>query len=157
MRFDLKEMRAELGFTQAELSRLSGLSLPLIQKLEYGEGNPSLETLHKLGRVLGFEVKLTSCKPDWSVLVKAGVPLHGYAPYVGKVSLHRLLVEFKNAWSSELDQRHREALAALLLSLQTHYPSVWKRHFSRFNWPGVDEGRILKLSRLCFDGLQEIV
>lgn len=160
MKYDLKGRRTSLGLTQAQVSRISGISVPLIQKLEYGDGNPSLDTLRKLGQALGFEVKIEPTKPNWPLLIKAGIPLTGYPTYESEVTLYALLIEFTNAWREDLDSRHREALAAMLLSLQTHYPSVWKRHFSGFTWedlPELHSGRVLKLSRLCLAKLQHIL
>lgn len=49
----IRSARKRRGITQRELSRLSGVSLSLITKLEQGEyGHPRLETLHRLGTAL---------------------------------------------------------------------------------------------------------
>lgn len=50
--------RAVLGITQEQLSKLSGVGLKTIYKLEQGLGNPSLDTLEKVLDVLGLELSI---------------------------------------------------------------------------------------------------
>jgi len=50
--------RAVLGITQEQLSKLSGVGLKTIYKLEQGLGNPSLDTLEKVLDVLGLEFSI---------------------------------------------------------------------------------------------------
>ncbi len=47
-----------MGITQPHLSELAGISTNTLYKLERGQGNPSLDILHKLAEVLGMELKL---------------------------------------------------------------------------------------------------
>lgn len=156
----LKERRQALGFTQVELSQLSGVSLPLIQKLESGQGNPSWSTMIKLGEALGFELAVLTGQPDWGLLVKAGVPLHGFPDYRGPINPLKIAVEIHKAWNLTLDPRQREALAGFLFAIQRHYPSIWRRYFLRYadEIPEqFDPGRIIKLSRLALSGLCRVL
>ena len=54
----IKIRRKELGITQPHLAELANLSTNTLYKLERGQGNPSLDVVHKLTEVLGMEMKL---------------------------------------------------------------------------------------------------
>lgn len=57
----VKELRIQQGWSQADLSSLSGLSVKTIQRLEKGKGAPSLETAKALGAV--FDSHFSSFLP----------------------------------------------------------------------------------------------
>lgn len=59
----LRARRLELGVSQADLARLSGLSLHGLSDIETGKGNPTLETLLKLVQVLGLQILLKPTPP----------------------------------------------------------------------------------------------
>ena len=54
----LRERRLELGVSQVDLARLSGLSLHSVSDIETGKGNPTLDSLIKLLKVLGLVIRL---------------------------------------------------------------------------------------------------
>jgi len=60
----LRERRRELGVSQADLARLSGLSLHGLSNIETGKGNPSMETLLKVLQVLGLQILLKPSAPE---------------------------------------------------------------------------------------------
>jgi transcriptional regulator with XRE-family HTH domain len=61
----LRNARKRRGLTQRELSRLSGVSISLITKLEQGEyGQPRLETLHRLAAALRVPTSTLATGPD---------------------------------------------------------------------------------------------
>lgn len=49
--------RKELNIKQEYLSELSGIAIRTIRDLEKGKGNPSLDTIEKLMKILGFELQ----------------------------------------------------------------------------------------------------
>ena len=55
----IKERRRMLNVTQDMLADLSGVSLRTLKQFESGKGNPTLETLNKLGNALGMELTYT--------------------------------------------------------------------------------------------------
>ena len=59
----LRERRRELGVSQADLARLSGLSLHGLSDIETGKGNPTMETLLKVLQVLGLQILLKPTEP----------------------------------------------------------------------------------------------
>jgi transcriptional regulator with XRE-family HTH domain len=52
----IKERREALNVTQETLADLSGVGLRTLKQFERGKGNPTLQTLQKIGDVLGVEV-----------------------------------------------------------------------------------------------------
>lgn len=42
--------------TQTEFASLIGITLRQVREMESGKGNPTLETLNKIGRLFGFSV-----------------------------------------------------------------------------------------------------
>jgi transcriptional regulator with XRE-family HTH domain len=54
----IRKRRKELRITQPHLAELAKVSTNTLYKLERGQGNPSLDVLHKLAEVLGMELTL---------------------------------------------------------------------------------------------------
>lgn len=54
----IKQRREMLHVTQESLAEISGVGLRTLKQFESGKGNPTLQTLQKLGEVLGLEVSL---------------------------------------------------------------------------------------------------
>jgi transcriptional regulator with XRE-family HTH domain len=52
----VKARRESLNVTQESLAQLSGVGLRTVKQFERGKGNPTLQTLQKLGDALGLEV-----------------------------------------------------------------------------------------------------
>lgn len=53
----VKKIREEVGISQAELARLSGVKQQNISKIESGENrNPGIETLNALAKAMGRSV-----------------------------------------------------------------------------------------------------
>ncbi|WP_404980324.1 helix-turn-helix domain-containing protein [Chitinophaga pollutisoli] len=52
----VKSRRESLNITQETLAQLSGIALRTLKQFESGKGNPTLQTLQKLGDALGLEV-----------------------------------------------------------------------------------------------------
>lgn len=55
----IKGRRSVLRLQQADLAELSNVSLRTIIQIENGVGNPSIDTLNKIGEVLGYEIQFT--------------------------------------------------------------------------------------------------
>ena len=55
----IKARRESLHVTQEILAQLSGVSLRTLKQFESGKGNPTLQTLQKLGDALGLEITVT--------------------------------------------------------------------------------------------------
>ncbi|WP_117880503.1 helix-turn-helix domain-containing protein [Aureibaculum luteum] len=55
----IKARRDMLNVTQEMLADLSGVGLRTLKQFESGKGNPTLETLQKLGNALGMELTFT--------------------------------------------------------------------------------------------------
>ncbi len=55
----IKSRREMLQVTQETLAELSGVGLRTLKQFESGKGNPTLETLTKIGDALGMELSFT--------------------------------------------------------------------------------------------------
>ena len=53
-----------LHVTQESLAEISGVGLRTLKQFESGKGNPTLQTLQKLGEILGLEVCLQLKKKE---------------------------------------------------------------------------------------------
>jgi transcriptional regulator with XRE-family HTH domain len=58
----IKERRESLSVTQENLAVLSGVGLRTLKQFERGKGNPTLQTLQKLGDALGLEITISPKK-----------------------------------------------------------------------------------------------
>ncbi len=161
----VRNQRIELGLTQVELAAQAQIALPTLQQLEGGASNPSLDTLEKLGRVLGFAVELRKRSCDWDRLIELGLPLMSSAVCSKRESVlssEDLVSELRCALTeieADSDERKREALCALLLALSTHFPSFYKRHFKKNQKANalakMGTGRVIKLRRLALAKISE--
>lgn len=50
------EIRRSLGLTQASFAQITGLTTRQVAEIETGKGNPTLQTLKKIGSLFGFKV-----------------------------------------------------------------------------------------------------
>ena len=163
-----KEARTLQGFTQSELSARSGVSLPAIQIIERGDGNPSAETLSRLSDALGLVLELRAKNADWDLLALCGAPLTQITPRPSIRASRRLLRDQVLLAAAELSikspipdrERKMEALQAVLVALRDHYPAIFKSEFSKAElvqklMPKDLSGRIVRLRRLALANLAE--
>jgi transcriptional regulator with XRE-family HTH domain len=70
----LRRHRETRRLSLGDLSRMTGLSKTSLSRLETAEGNPSLETLWRVGRALGLSVGqlLEADEPDFARVLHAG-------------------------------------------------------------------------------------
>jgi len=130
----LSTRRELMGLTQGSLASASGVSLPTIQNLEAGKGNPSLQVLVPLLRSLGLEMELRHSPYDWDRLADLGAPLEERAKTAPSPRSLTLLIQNMKLAAVELKShpegrnRHQEALQALLIALRDHFPAVYAKH-----------------------------
>lgn len=163
----IKHTRHEKGLSQQQLASFSGISLASLQAIESGKSNPSLFLLEKILKTLGLDLKLSTKSADWELLCFWGVPLTSE-----KVKRTSNRDEFFN----ELIQacleiqgqdihvegvlRKKEAVQAMLLALQTHWPHYYKllskAPVIKAMTPKEVSGRHIKLRRVCLARLGEL-
>ena len=75
----VRAMRLKLNWTQSELAKSAGISLPSLVRLESGNGNPSLTVLLSLLKALGQAdgLELVFAAQDSPLLVAQGNKSHG--------------------------------------------------------------------------------
>lgn len=52
----VKRMRQISGLTQVQFAKHRGLSLLTLKNIESGKGNPTIETLNRIGQLFGLQV-----------------------------------------------------------------------------------------------------
>ncbi len=50
------DIRKSLGLTQEKFAELTGITKRQIAEIETGKGNPTIDTLHKIGKLFGFSL-----------------------------------------------------------------------------------------------------
>ncbi len=160
----IRSLRQQQNITQVDLAKLSGASLPTIQNIEAGKGNPTLDVLQKILSALNATLSIESAMPRWDLLASLGVPILQTQDFIVlEKSEARLLKELRPALSLSLQQlsdRERDALYATYLALQTHFPETFKRlHLKSARMTqlskATDPARILKLRRIAIRNLSE--
>jgi transcriptional regulator with XRE-family HTH domain len=163
----LRTIRQQLGTTQVELAYQSGISLPSIQNMEAGRGNPSIETLHAVAESLGLKLKFSAKSANWDNLAFLGAPLITLSPAIAVADLKSLLGTLKDAcvelrYSDQVPDQERklEALQALILALEGHFPKIFKKYCSSSTLicglkPTVITGKLIKLRRIAIARLAE--
>ena len=171
----LRSHRLRLGMTQSELSHLAGVSLPTLQILEGGRSNPSIETLTKLGEILGLSIELKASPCDWATLCELGLPLmknskpkaqsnnwntRGRSQKTVLVKeLLKALDEVVAEKANSENERKTDALSGLVLAIYEHYPSFFKKYLAK-NPHAIDLirapcGRVIKLKRIALAKVSE--
>lgn len=128
---ELKSYRQQRGLTQTALATKAGISLATIQNIEAGKANPELSTLTEICRVLGLELRLEPKVIDWESLIPYGLPLVSLKNMVPVRPHREALLKNLNGVCLQLEtvkptSREGMCLAAWLLALKDHYPSVWR-------------------------------
>lgn len=172
MRFDeMKRRRMRLKMTQAETAAAAGISVPTLQNIEAGRANPSLETLTGLLKVLGLRLEFVVQEPDWDGLIAYGLPttrssaveeagLPRRSPGTLAERLKSTALAIESAPGAAIPERLVEAFQALLVAIQTHFPSYYRTRLEKSEavrriYPKVISGRIIKLKRLALPILCE--
>ena len=156
----LKTSRLKAGLTQSELSYISGVSLPMIQLIEGGRGNPSIKTVEKILKPLGLRVDINQDEPNWDLLARCGLPIHAAHVINLSPSKKLLLSQLPSALEyinehlkTSEDMRKLEAVEALLFTIKHDYPSLYDKNLKQMKFsskytPQNPSGRHIKLRRI---------
>jgi len=146
--------RRFLGLTQQELAIQAGISLATLQNIERGRANPSLATIEALTRQLGLMLSLVPEAIDWELLIAAGVPLRCTEERCLPPSDMELVArEVRKATQQELSEREKRAIAAFLMAIVAHFPTVANRWYPtailRQFRNHFDDPEVIKLKRIA--------
>lgn len=61
----IKKRRTQLGLSQQDLAEFAEVGIATVKDIERGKGNPSLQTLQKLLRVLGLDISIEIKKTEY--------------------------------------------------------------------------------------------
>ena len=155
----LKRERKLRGLSQLALSKESSISLPMLQLIEAGKTNPSLETVRKLNQSLGLELSIT---PRFS-------PLEQFLAHLGLIQSEASTLTLKlnseklTLWIKEIQQdqgkenpRFEEAWTGFKLSMFEYFPSFAKRMRIDPIKTSIT-GKVIKLKRIALPQLIEIL
>jgi DNA-binding XRE family transcriptional regulator len=67
----MKAMRKMTGLTQAEFAAHRGVSRRVIQDIERGTGNPTVESLNSIGKLFGLQVGFVRLRRSEALLAPA--------------------------------------------------------------------------------------
>ncbi len=163
----IRKRRKTHGLSQIELAVKSGVSLPTIQLLEAGKGNPTLEILKKLERALGFTLEVSEEEPDWALLQKWILPvtvvedqeISPEKPLPKK--LLSQLWDAVEALSQIEDERVAEGVVAALYAFHRYYPLLFSYFFDEVGanriFTHYSKGRMIKLSRIAGAKMAEVL
>ena len=153
------------GWTQETLARKSGVSIPMIQLIEAGKTNASLNTVVQLAEVLDIECTLKA----------KGLLSERLAVFFGLISTSEIesrmflnpasllqLCENHSAELTQVDLRLKEAVEAILLCIVEYYPSFGKQILKNKVMKSLYHqmkitGRIIKMKRIALPKLIEIM
>lgn len=163
--FNIALKRHQVGLSQSKLAHEAGVSLPTIQNLEAGKGNPTLDVLEKVARALGESIEWLTPPIDWEEGSWLGIPLLGGKrrftgfPHPDRL-VHFLRRTFQNLKTVPLQERELQALGALLMALKQHFHRFYRDRvksevaeeiLSRVE----DDPKVLKLRRIALSRLAE--
>lgn len=64
----IKNRRIQLGLSQLDLAEFAEVGVATVKDIERGKGNPSLQTLEKLLRVLGLDMSIERKKMEYTYI-----------------------------------------------------------------------------------------
>lgn len=154
--------------TQVELASMTHISLPTLQNIEGGKANPSLHTLEQIFSFFGLDLTFSQKEIDWELLSFWGLPLlqrSNVNRQLGSVREFTHLIKLAcNSLLTDKDQsdykRKLDATQALLIAIQEHYPSTFRRYLEKSKvtndiLPKQIDERLIKLKRIALSFLSE--
>jgi|GEM_PF-4248047 len=163
----IRASRELLGLSQVELSKQSGVSLPMIQLIEAQRANPSFEVLSKLLSALGLELDLHPTQTAKERLVEAFGLVTGSGPTIHRLNRDRLklwiqqIIQESTANPSQkhvsehVPERIQESFEGLSLAIFEYYPTFFRTLC--LPEPGRITGRQIKLKRIALQTLIEVM
>jgi len=158
----VRKARRNLGYSQAELARHAGVGVATLQNIEGNRANPSINTLLAIFKVLGVGVRLEIKKAaarDWDEMAFLGCPIKAQRDLAGaKPASRSVLCEILRGLDPvDFNGREAKAIAAWLVALRDHFPSVWIDTPARLRAWASNQVPNLKLRRIALSRLAEFL
>lgn len=158
---NISSLRNIKGITQSSLAEKAHVSLPTIQLIESGRGNPSFQNIQNILKVLGLNIKFEEQKnyqtfSQWS----------DSNEIIDKNEFFKLLVsEINNYKLHRLSNREKDELISCLKAIIDHYPTSLHeknifRHVQKLISADLnkqDRNRMIKLRRIWLGKLKDIL
>jgi putative transcriptional regulator len=162
MKFPLKELRLERGWSQVKLAQECQVSLPTIQNIEAEKANPTLDIISKILSSLGLDIRIEPKEFNVGLAIDLGVPLSDI-PNEGilltqSVQTPDNLAKEASYWIQlfkfkKFQPREEEAVVSLLMAVKDHYPKYYQQRlqcdlFEQKIQEHRKNGKCIKLRRL---------
>ena len=159
---ELKNLRTAQGYTQHELAKKAGVSLPTIQNIEGGRANPSLSNIEKILGALNARLEIKINLQSFEMLDLFNMDLERFK----KIDLKEMLIQiFKNVKSTPFQGRDLELMVSLLSGLSNHYP-LWMKEQKLDSktlkkWTllenKIDPSRLIKFRRIWLAKISQVI
>ncbi len=159
---ELKNLRTAQGYTQHELAKKAGVSLPTIQNIEGGRANPSLSNIEKILGALNARLEIKINLQSFDLLDLFNMDLERFK----KIDIKEMLMQiFENAKGSPFQGRDLELMVSLLSGLFAHYPLWMKKQKldskSLKKWTllenKIDPSRLIKFRRIWLAKISQVI
>lgn len=154
-----------MKLSQAELSHLSGVSVPMIQLIESERGNPSIKTLTAILDVLHMKLECKADEFNWDRFVHHTGLLYEQSvgfqkSLLSTKSLINTLIDASENLSKDFDPRKKETLESTLLALRIYYPTLFNEIVNKYSLlKKLSEfkitGRHIKFKRIVLERLKD--
>ena len=138
----VKNLRAATGLSQRDFARRSSISFRQLQRVESGLSDMTWQSLQAVTKTWNLELGVAPSEPDWNCLTYFGLAIHdeNTAPMRSSLpqffeNLQRAIIFLNFQRTEPAFHRHRDALKGLLLSLWTHYPSIFNAFQKKYGLP----------------------
>jgi transcriptional regulator with XRE-family HTH domain len=157
---EVKIQRRLNGISQAKLAASSGVSLPMIQLIEAGKANPSLDLMEKLNQTLGLKLSLNHAHTrSEALLVHLGLIRKSSRMPKIKLSAENFsfwIKECQREMLTDIDPRLKDAFAGVLLCIAEYFPTFAKKLHLHIEKMHID-GRTIKFKRIALPPIIEIL
>jgi transcriptional regulator with XRE-family HTH domain len=157
---EVKTQRKLIGISQAKLAASSGVSLPMIQLIEAGKANPSLDLMEKLNQTLGLKLSLTyTHRRSETLLVHLGLIRKSSSMPMVKLSSENFslwIQECQREMLADIDPKLEDAFAGVLLCIAEYFPTFAKKLHLHMDKMRID-GRTIKFKRIALPPIIEIL
>ncbi len=159
---EIKNLRTVQGYTQHELAKKAGVSLPTIQNIEAGRANPSLSNIEQILDALNARIEIKINLQSFDLLDLFNMDLERFK----KVDLKKILLQFlKKEKSTPFLGRDLDLMTSLLSGLSSHYP-VWMKQ-QKFDFTDlkkwrlmekkIDPSRLIKFRRIWLAKISQVI
>jgi transcriptional regulator with XRE-family HTH domain len=156
----IRSLRHKRGLTQSQLAEKAKISLPTIQNIEGGRGNPSLSVLEAILGVLGAKLEI-------EVLNNFDIVqfFNSQKSDMTQGEIFNAIENMTRIENAQLSDRARDVWVGFFVALNDHYPQLLKKHLGdkkispalMRSSEDIDQNRLLKFRRIWLSHLSQVL